>query len=204
MTIQISNESASAFVRGYAHTEDGLLVWLEMAPHHPKVVGAIWASLVNGHRTYLQLRDQEKGIGKPVCGLGHAYIRLEMDAPALAVGFDGESGRKGMAQARLLRLIAPESIRPQTLEETFFVLAWPGISPATVLAATLEKTAPFPVQIGWGEYLLDAALERETARPLITGGSALPGYEIQPTDWMTIISEGLQQERIHLQQERIQ
>ena len=31
MTITISNESASVFVRGYAHTENGLLVWLEIA-----------------------------------------------------------------------------------------------------------------------------------------------------------------------------
>lgn len=81
-TIRIQNDSASVLVRGYAYTGDGLLVWLEMAPQHPKLIGAIWASLVgrsyaipkshydsaanyvNGHKTYLQLKDSEKGLGK--------------------------------------------------------------------------------------------------------------------------------------------
>jgi hypothetical protein len=41
MTITISNDSGSVFARGYAHTENGQNVWLEIAPQHPKVTGAI-------------------------------------------------------------------------------------------------------------------------------------------------------------------
>ncbi len=43
MTIRITNESISAVVRSYALAplEGGnVVVWLELAPQHPKVVGA--------------------------------------------------------------------------------------------------------------------------------------------------------------------
>ena len=192
MTITISNDSASAFVRGYAHTEDGLLVWLEIAPQHPKLTGAIWASLVNGHRTYLQLRDEEKDLGKVVYGLGRAYTRLEADAPALAVANN--------ARARLTRLIAPEAACPTSLDEPFYVLAWPGLVPETVLAAALEKVTPYPVRSDWGIYLLAAACERGHALPLVTGGAALPGYEIEAAvNWPEIIAQGLQAKKITLE-----
>jgi len=77
MTITISNDSASVFARGYVHTENGLLVWLEIAPQHPKLTGTILATLVNGHRAYLQLKDSDKELGKVVYGLGHTHTRLE-------------------------------------------------------------------------------------------------------------------------------
>lgn len=191
MTIRISNASAEALVRSYAHTKEGLLVWLELAPLHPKIIGAIWADLVKNHRSYLQLEDEEKGVGKVVYGLGHAYIRLEMDALALAVGHN--------ARAKLTRLIAPEAIRPDSLDAPFYVFGWPGLASETVLAATLEKVAPYPVQIGWGAYLLAKAVERGHAIPLVTGGAAFPGYEIEAAvNWPDIISQGLLSSRITL------
>lgn len=191
MSIRISNASASALVRGYAHTEDGLLVWLELAPQHPKIIGAIWADLVKNHRSYLQLKDEDKGLGKMVYGLGRAYTRLEMDAPALAVGHN--------ACARLTRLIAPEAIRPAALDQPFYVFGWPGIPAETVLAAALEKAAPYPVQTAWGAYLLAEARTRGQALPLVTGGAALPGYEIQAEiNWPEIISQGLRSGAIRL------
>jgi len=95
MTITISNESASVFARGYAHTENGLIVWLEIAPQHPKLTGVIWATLVNGHRAYLQLKNTDKGLGR-------AYTHLETDAPTLAVANDG--GKATAARAKLARL----------------------------------------------------------------------------------------------------
>lgn len=192
MPIRIENESASAFVRGYAHTEDGLIVWLELAPQHPKVTGAIWATLVNGHRTYLQLKDEEKGMGKAVFGLARAYTRLEVDAPTLAVAAD--AGRASAARPKLLRLIAPEAHTPATLDQPFYALAWPERTPETVLAAAIERTAPYPLRIEWGPYLLEEAIQRGQAIPLVTGGQgALPGYEIKGgVDWMAIISQGVQ------------
>jgi hypothetical protein len=151
------------------------------------LTGAIWASLVNGHRTYLQLKDTDKGIGKVVYGLGHAYIRLEADAPTLTVA--AEDGRVATARPKLMRLIAPESIKPTLLDQPFYVMTWPGLQPETVLAATLEKAAPYPVQIGWGPYLLSTALDKGAAIPLVTGGAAPTGYEIKVgVNWPDIIS----------------
>ncbi|HQF63975.1 MAG TPA: hypothetical protein PK150_07225 [Anaerolineaceae bacterium] len=198
MTITISNDSASVFARGYAHTENGLIVWLEIAPQHPKLTGAIWASLVSGHHPYLQLKDGDKGLGKAVYGLGRAYTRLEADAPTLAVANDG--GKATAARAKLTRLVAPEAIKPILLDQPFYVLAWPGLTPETVLAATLEKAAPYPIRIEWGQYLLETALERGNAIPLVTGGAALPGYEIEANaNWLDIISLGLKTGKIAMQ-----
>ena len=206
MTITISNDSASVFARGYAHTENGLIVWLEIAPQHPKLTGAIWASLVSGHHPYLQLKDSDKSLGKActerservVYGLGRAYTRLEADAPTLAVAND--DGKATAARAKLTRLVAPEAIKPASLDQPFYVLAWPGLAPETVLAATLEKAAPYPIRIEWDQYLLETALERGSAIPLVTGGAALAGYEIEANaNWLDIISQGLKTGKIAMQ-----
>lgn len=198
MTITISNDSASVFARGYVHTENGLIVWLEIVPQHPKLTGAIWASLVSGHHPYLQLKDSDKSLGKVVYGLGRAYTRLEADAPTLAVANDG--GKTTAARAKLTRLVAPEAIKPTSLDQPFYVLAWPGLTPDVVLAATLEKAAPYPIRIEWGQYLLETALERGNAIPLVTGGAALPGFEIEANaNWLDIISLGLKTGKIAMQ-----
>ena len=49
MSIRITNNSVSAVVRSFALApldQGDTIVWLELAPQHPKVIGAIWASLV--------------------------------------------------------------------------------------------------------------------------------------------------------------
>ena len=51
-TLRRFNNSVSAVARRYAAApSDGgsLIVWLELAPQDPKVIGAIWTSLVNGN-----------------------------------------------------------------------------------------------------------------------------------------------------------
>jgi len=45
MAIHIRNSSTSALVRGYAVDSAHTLIWLELAPQHPKIAGAIWADL---------------------------------------------------------------------------------------------------------------------------------------------------------------
>ncbi len=193
-TITISNDSAAVFVRGYAHTASGQIIWLEIAPQHPKLTGAIWASLVSSHHPYLHLEDSDRGLGKAVYGLGRAYTRIEADAPHLAVAHDG-----GKARARLTRLIAPEAIQPIALDQPFYSLAWPGLAPEVVLAAALEKTSPYPVLIEWGTYLLEAALGCGQAIPLVTGGAAPCGFEIEAgVNWPDLISQGLRTGRIRL------
>jgi hypothetical protein len=192
MTILISNASVTAVVRSYAITREGLVVWLELAPQHPKVTGAIRAELTSNTRRYLQLRDDENGRRKMVYGLGRGYLNLTADAPELAVG--------QRAKAQLLRMIAPEAVNPDDVTQAFYALAWPGIDPATALAAALERNAAFPMQIGWGPYLLVRAVEDFNAEPLVTGGAAPEGYAFQAnTPWADLISEGLHRNEITLE-----
>ncbi len=58
-SIRIENNSVSCFVRSYlcAEVNNELQVfWLELAPYHPKAVGAIWASLVNNTKERLTIQ----------------------------------------------------------------------------------------------------------------------------------------------------
>jgi hypothetical protein len=191
MSILIGNASVTAVARGYAHTREGLVVWLELAPQHPKVSGAIRAELTSYTRRYLQLRDEEQGHFKMVYGLGRGYVNLTADAPELAVGH--------RVKAQLLRMIAPEAVRPEDVHQAFYVTAWPGLEPATALAAALERYSPYPVQIGWGAYLLSRALTDYGAEALATGGQAPVGYALQAnTPWADILAEGLRQGQITL------
>ncbi len=191
MSILIGNASVSAVARSYACTREGLVIWLELAPQHPKVVGAIRAELTSNTRRYLQLRDDDSGYRKQVVGLGRGYLNLSADAPELAVA--------PRTKAQFLRMIAPEAVRPEDVRQEFYILSWPGIDPATALAATLERSASFPVQIGWGAYLLSRALLDYDAEPLVSGGQAPAGYAFQrDTPWADIISQGLRQGEIPL------
>jgi hypothetical protein len=191
MSIYISNNSVSAIVQGYIYTQEGLIVWLEIAPQHPKVVGAIRAELTSNTRRYLHLRDDELSRGKMVYGLGRGYINLIADAPQLAIGH--------RAKAQLLRMISPEAVKPEDVSREFIVLAWPGLEPATSLSATLERYSPFPIQIGWGPYILRKSVDEYGAKLLISGGSAPYGYSIRAnTPWADIISQGLVEGEITL------
>jgi hypothetical protein len=97
-----------------------------------------------------------------------------------------------------LRLIAPEACRLEDYSEPFVVLAWPGLSCCTVLAAMLEHGSPYPIRIEWGEYLLDEAIARGFAHPLIVGGAAPIGYLLDPAPWPEIIGDGIQRGEIKL------
>jgi hypothetical protein len=192
MSIYLNNNSVSTLVQGYAHTREGLLVWLEIAPQHPKLVGAIRAELTSNTRRYLQLRDEERNHSRLVYGLGRGYLNLTAEAPELAVGHG--------ARAKLLRMIAPEAARPEDVNRPFYALAWPGLDPATALAAMLERHSPWPVQIGWGAYLLEMTVEAYGAQALASGGTAPAGYAFQAnTPWAELISQGVRQGMIDLQ-----
>ena len=41
MSIRLCNASAEALASDYADTEHGLLIWIELAPQHPKLSRAI-------------------------------------------------------------------------------------------------------------------------------------------------------------------
>ncbi|MBN1666908.1 MAG: hypothetical protein JW862_07455 [Anaerolineales bacterium] len=191
MSISIKNDSVSTVVAGYACTPSGLVVWLDLAPQHAKVVGAIRAELTSNTRRYLRIFDREQERNLTVYGLGHGYLNLTADAAQLAVG--------PRAKAQMLRMIAPEAVQPEDTQAEFYTLAWPqaGISPATALAAILERYSHFPMRIEWGEYLLAAAIQDHGAKALQIGGTAPGGYVFPAnTPWGTIISEGLSAKQI--------
>ena len=207
--IRISNHSAGAVARSYALTPNNLVVWLELAPQHPKIVGAIWASLVDGGGEWLRIQDEDPDrTHEPVRsfharGLHRRYHRLAVDVPQLA----------GRARPKFLRLVAPDLCEIENSQQPFGVLAWPGpstgdtpagspplrMTPGTALAAMLEHDTPYPMRIGWGDYLLAEALNRGHAQPLITGGPAPEGYWIEPAPWEAIISEGVREGHITLE-----
>ncbi len=191
MTIRIRNDSVSAVVRGYALDSHHTIVWLELAPQHPKTIGAIWADMVNAQKRWLQIGDMEVGQGLAARGLGSRYERLTADTPELALGSN--------AKSRLLRLLAPSALRASD-KETFYVFAWPEMDAAAALAAMLERDTRWPVQIGWGAYLLQAGLADGFIKPLETGGAAPEGYEIPPCNWGEVIGSGLRSGHIRISQ----
>ena len=196
---------------------ENVLVWVDLAPHHPKAVGAIWATLVNGTGAQVSVYDHDTGRSHRTRGLNRRYERLQFDSPRLA----------GRVRPKGLRLIAPEASRIDDYTQPFVVLDWPGLSPTSasavladwgspdhaglrvqlerglpagmVLAAMLELGSPYAMRIEWGDYLLAEAVARGYARPLITGGKAPQGYLIDFAPWPDIISAGIQCGAIRLQ-----
>src|SRR6185503_594513 len=98
MSIRIMNNSVSALVRSFALAPlDGgnIIGWLELAPQHPKVIGAIWASLVNGAGEILRLRDDDANTTYSARGLNRRYERKTVDVPMAA----------GRARPKFMRLL---------------------------------------------------------------------------------------------------
>ena len=166
-----------------------MIVWLDLAPNHPKVLNAIWATLVNGGSSEVRLADYDAHMPTYLArGLRRRYRRLPADAPSLA----------GRARPKHLRLIAPEASRVEDYTQPFIALDWPGLPASTALAAMLEQGSPYPIQIGWGDYLLAEAAAQGYARPLLTGGNAPQGYLIDPAPWREIIAAGVKSGQITL------
>ncbi len=199
-TIRIANNSVSAVVYAYGLADlDGerTVIYLDLAPQHPKVLGAIWASLVNGAREWLRLADENTGETYLVRGLNRRYHRLTADAPRIA----------GRARPKHLRLVAPLACQVEKLTRPFVVLGWTWqghdgqtqqLCPATALAAMLERNTPLPILVGWGEYLLAEANTRGLAEPITRGGEAPEGWLILPAPWDEILSQGIRSGRISL------
>jgi len=201
MAIRIANQSVSAVAHSYALAlldgQSPVVIWLDLAPQHPKVSGAIWASLVNGTREWLRLSDDQTGQTHAVRGLGRRYHRLTIDAPHLA----------GRARPKHLRLVAPCACQIEALTKPFVVLAWTWrdtdgqshrLSAATSLAAMLERYTPLPILLSWGEYLLAEAHARGFATPVLSGGEAPEGWVIAPAPWEDILSDGIRSGQIRL------
>jgi len=199
-SIRIANNSVSAVVYGYALADlDGerTVIYLDLAPQHPKLLGAIWASLVNGAREWLRLADENTGETYLVRGLNRRYHRLVADAPRIAA----------RARPKHLRLVAPLACQVEKLTRPFVALGWSWqdaggqaqhLCPATTLAAMLERNTPLPILVGWGEYLLAEATARGLAEPVLRGGEGPEGWLIQPAPWDEILSQGIRTGQISL------
>lgn len=189
--MRISNSSVSVVIRSFGLAPvdgENTVIWLEIAPQHPKVVGAIWASLVNNTSDRLRIQTDE---GKHItaAGLHRRYHRLPMDAPRLA----------SRARPKFLRLVAPEACAITDRKAPFVALAWPGRTIGQSLAAMLEHGTAHPMLIGWGDYLLRAATAGEYAERLITGGPAPQGYLFdKDTPWRDFIAEGTKRGHLKL------
>lgn len=198
--IRIANSSVSVVVSGYGVAEirgEPVVVYLDIAPQHPKAMGAIWANLVSGTKEKLVISDDQVGESFFVRGLARRYHRLAMDAPRIA----------GRARPKHIRLVAPMACQIDSLTKPFVALAWQwrdhagvehSLTPATSLAAMLERSSPLPVLISWGEYLLAEAQERGFATPLIRGGEAPEGVVIDGAPWEAILADGITSGRIQL------
>ena len=193
--IRISNPSAGVAALGYALNPDNRIVWLDLAPDHPKRVEAIWAELVDGGGGWLRLVDEDEDrhqdplITHHCRGLNHRYHRLTAEVPDLVVE---------RSRPQTLRLRAPELCGIESLDQPFGVVEWPGIGPGAALAAALERHTPLPIRIGWGDYLLAEAVRRGCAQPLIRGGSGPAGYWLAPAPWEQVIAEGVRAGHIGL------
>jgi hypothetical protein len=198
--IRIANNSVSVIVSGYAIADIGgepTVMYLDIAPQHPKSVGAIWASLVSGAKEWLSLSDEEANVSLKVRGINRRYHRITADAPRIA----------SRARPKHVRLVAPMACQIDSLTDPFVVLAWTWtdthgqthyLTPATALAAMLENHTPLPILIHWGDYLLAEALAGGFATSLIRGGDAPEGYVIVPATWEEIITRGIATGQIQL------
>lgn len=209
LATRIRNASTSVIVCGYGvasmpiidkegeEHEKLVVIWLELAPGHPKMLGAIWASLVLGEPLTL-IRPEEGNI--VVYGLHRKYKKLAAEAPELNVG---------RVKAKLTRLIAPEACEIAKLNKPFVVLEWRAsqgersVSAGTALAAMLERGTAYPTQLEWGDYLLSEVIVQDFATPLITGGTAPQGYLVNPAPWGRLIAEGLRNKQIRVPEKAV-
>lgn len=94
------------------------------------------------------------------------YDRLVADAPELALRHNTRS--------RLLQLVAPSSLKASE-KESFYVFSLPDMDAAITLAAMLERDTRWPLQTGWGRYLLEAGFVESFSKPLMRAGVGASG-----------------------------
>lgn len=194
MFATLRNESVSAELLSFALTqgsEGGIeLVWAEFVPAHPKVITAVWASLVTHSSRPLTLVDAETTRKWSVQPLKRAYRRYEAECPDL-------SGR-----AKFIRLVHPLVGKGEQGED-FYILDRFQHTPAQLLAATLEHNTNCPVLIGWGEYLLATAQAMGAAfcQKLVTGGlRPVEGYWFSgDISWQKLVAKGVEKGVLSLQ-----
>ncbi len=196
--MHIRNASASVVISGFALDHANRIILLDIAPMHPKKIGAIWAEMVSGSPRSMQLVDADGDLHN-VLGKGSAYTRIPLDVPEIYLP---DASR---AKARFLRLLYPAATRisrkGNNEEITFYIFEWPDMSAGRAMAAMLERDTPYPVLLEWGDALLERGRELGFIRPLITGGSSPAGYEIHPPadGWPEFISLAVQEGTVRVE-----
>src|SRR5688572_23928014 len=121
LSLRISNNSVSAVITSCAigtFAGEQVIVYLDLAPQHPKTVGAIWASLVNNGQEWLEIIGPNQTL--IVRGTRHRYHRLAVPAKDMLTG---------RARPHHFRLVAPEATLVESLKLPFVVLAWSWVDP---------------------------------------------------------------------------
>jgi hypothetical protein len=190
MTISNSRYGGSTVVvSGYAMNHNNQIVLLDIAPMHPKLVGAIWAELVSGTPRSLWLTDPGNGRDCSVRGMGSAYTRLLVDVSQLSLP------NAANARARFLRCVYPKALKAtfKRDHEKFYILEWPGMSAGRTLAAMVERDTPYPMLMDWGEALLEYGIAQGTVRTLEHGGTSPLGYEVDRPEggWAAFIASAV-------------
>lgn len=193
--ITISNSrygGSTVVISGYAINRYNQIVLLDIAPMHPKLVGAIWAELVSGTPRFLWLKDTASGRDCSVRGMGSAYTRLLVDVPQISLP------NAANARAHFLRCVFPKALRaisPRKAmdREKFYVFKWPGVSAGRALAAMLERDTPYPLMLDWGEALLEYGTSRGCIRRLEYAGTSPLGYEVDSPEggWEAFIASAV-------------
>lgn len=178
-------------ISGYAVNRQNRIILLDLAPNHPKSMGAIWAEMVTGTPRPMALKDPTMGRDYQVYGLGSAYTRLLVDVPQISLPAAGN------ARARFLRAIHPSAYKvPAKMDEKSFfnILEWPEMSAGAALASMLERDTPVTMLQQWGDALLQRCLDYGYAHELDTAGTAPKGYQVATPDegWGPFLASGIE------------
>jgi hypothetical protein len=196
--MHIRNASASVVISGYALDHANRIILLDIAPLHPKKIGAIWAEMVSGSPRSMQLEDAN-GNTYNVFGKGSAYTRIPVDVPEIYLP---DASR---AKARFLRLLFPAATRilrkGKDGESNFYAFEWPDMTAGRALAAMLERDTPYPMLLDWGDAILNRGKELGFIRPLVSAGTSPAGYEVHsPADgWPEFISLAVQEKIVRIE-----
>jgi hypothetical protein len=188
--IRLGNNAVACPVIGCSVDKEGFIICLDLAPAHQTVHEALWADMVCNTGRKLTLFDDSSSEGViMVKGMGHAYMRLSEPVPELTTG---------RSRTKVTRLLAKEAVQEviESTEKPFYVLGWPDMSCGQALAAILEHKSRWPIEAGWGDYLLETCIKKQLASPLTTYGTGKEGYRIDAAPWAEIIGEGIEKENI--------
>ena len=108
------------------------------------------------------------------------------------------------AEGTVTALLHPLSGDPQANPaEHFYIVVAPGETIAQKFSERLDLAIPWPIQPEWADYLLEAGQEAGLVQVLPGSGTDFQAglrVEKNETRWQQVISDGLKQARITIEQ----